>query len=156
MWMDWVLSGHDYGDCFGTANHHMVDLVARTPYDALTDKDVGKIEWANAMYGRLFEKAESTMGSHPYLGNSETMTTADVPLAVELNRWNMCLHNWHARESLARPLTVPQLPRMNAWYTRLREHVDGRHFETAVVAHEAKHHALEPSSITGLFGQVKH
>lgn len=31
MWMDWVLHGFDYAPCFGSANHHLIDAVARTP-----------------------------------------------------------------------------------------------------------------------------
>jgi tRNA G26 N,N-dimethylase Trm1 len=58
MWMDWVLHGADYVDCFGTANHHLIDAVARTP--RIRDSPLSPLITTNhAMYARLFVKAES-------------------------------------------------------------------------------------------------
>jgi glutathione S-transferase len=64
----------------------------------------------------LFANVLAVFGDGDYLGGSGELTVADVPLAVELNRWNVCVH---ALRCEGYDVDVPALPRLARWYVRL-------------------------------------
>jgi glutathione S-transferase len=142
MWMDWVLSGNDYSPCFGTANHYLIDAVARMPRDpsevsALTARVDDYIQ----MYLALFQKADGFFEDEPSFIAAEHLTVADIPLAVELNRFNQC-----AAVLLdgGGGIVVPALPRLRKWYANVLQLPS---FQDAVVTNEMKHHGIEPGSL---------
>mmetsp|Transcript_4269 Transcript_4269/g.13212 ORF Transcript_4269/g.13212 Transcript_4269/m.13212 type:complete len:159 (+) Transcript_4269:1-477(+) len=142
--MDWVLHGNDYAPCFGTANHHLIDAVARSPSDTAAARAL-RLAAATPpalMYVTLFEKAEGFFGEDDtFLGGESNLTVADIPLAVELNRFNQAVAV--LRHEGASELGLPALPRLRRWYAQCLELPA---FQEAVVENEMRHHQIEEGS----------
>mmetsp|Transcript_57726 Transcript_57726/g.130174 ORF Transcript_57726/g.130174 Transcript_57726/m.130174 type:complete len:305 (-) Transcript_57726:47-961(-) len=115
MWMDWVLGPGDHeGTSFGSANHHLIDQVARTPP---SQRDMDVVKKAHDAYIAVLSKAESQLRDQRYI-TGDKPTVADVPLAVELNRWSLGMHALH-RDGVQLPM--PQWPALAAYYGRMLE-----------------------------------
>jgi len=140
MWMDWVLAGNDYSPSFGSANHHLIDEVARTPaanrrldvivraHDEYCDK-LGVVE------------AELERTGAPWLAGAE-MTLADVAFGAELNRWSLCVHAC-ARDGVDVWKLCSRraaFPRLHEYYMRLLERPA---FRAQVYDLELAHQRLE-------------
>ena len=94
-WLDWSLQGNDYGPCFGSANHHLVDAIARTPPEKFDDQARQVVDKAVSQYVHLFNLLEQAIGdARTPLGvcEEEAFSIADVPIAVELNRFSLAMH----------------------------------------------------------------
>lgn len=134
MWMDWVLGPGDHlGTCFSEANHHMIDEVART---TAGERDLAVVERGHNTYVAVLTKAEAQLGDgRKYIAGDEP-SVADVPLAVELNRWSLCHHALN-RDGLELP--VPKLPALAKYYDRLLLRLA---FLRGVYGPEARHQRL--------------
>lgn len=79
MWMDWIVYGGEFGPAFGTANHWIIDEVARTPP---ADRDLKITTFAHV---------------RTYVPRSRP-TRQPVPLGggrrdgAEINRWSPIVH----------------------------------------------------------------
>ena len=136
MWMDWVLHGSNFAPSFGSANHHLIDQVARTPPH---QRDLAVVRDAHAEYVACLAKAEEELVSsgQSFLSGDE-FSIADIPLATELNRWSLCVH---AARRDGVELLVPPLPGLSRYYSRLLEREP---FCKAVFSPEAQHQQLCP------------
>ena len=149
--MDWVLCGNNYKDCFGSANHHMIDQVTRTPAG---DRDLDRLLQAHAIYTRLFTRVEGFLedaaeGAVRFLSGGLSLTVADIPLGVELNRWNLCVAALQRdqQDQVLAGSPVPPLPKLARWYAQL---LQSTAFVEAVLEPEAEHQQLEAPAINGL------
>jgi len=135
-WMDWILHGYDHSPCFGSANHHLVDQVARTPPE---QRCLELVSRAHNEYTHLFAKIEARLESQgtQFLVGDE-MTVADVPLAAELNRWSLCLHA--LKRDGQEPGTIPAFPKLGAFYASLMARPA---FVSAVYLPELQHQRLD-------------
>jgi glutathione S-transferase len=151
MWMDAVLHGSNFAASFGSANHHMIDQIART---RRAERDVEVVARAHAEYIECLHKAEAQLarqrrdgaggvalgsGSDPdalfLLGDQ--LQIGDFPVAVELNRWSLCVHAAR-RDGLQ--LTCHEFPELRSYYRRLMARP---HFAEQVFRAEAQHQQLE-------------
>jgi len=139
MWMDWVLGPGDHqGTSFPDANHHLIDQTARTPAGS---RDLACIEKGHQAYLDVLAKAEAQLGdSNGYLAGTSEPTLADVPLAVELNRWSLC---WHALRRDGVELSVPHMPALARYYVVLMKRPA---FRRAVYESELRHQRLDVAS----------
>ena len=148
MWMDWVLAGNDYTPSFGSANHHLIDEVARTP-PAKRRLDVVMRYHQEYCDKLAVAEAELQKTGAPWLAGGAEMTLADVPFATELNRWSLCLHAC-ARDGV----DVCKLSERQAAFPRLREYyarlLQRPAFRTQVYELELAHQRLE--GVLGLAG----
>lgn len=142
MWMDWVLAGSDFAPSFANANHMLIDSVARSPTPAgpLT----ADLQIAVDTYLSLFKQADTVFqDDRSFLAGDQFLTVADIPLAVELNRFNQCAAVLvHAGGAL----DIPPMPRLRRWYARILEDPT---FQESVVLHELCHHEICSSSALG-------
>jgi len=141
MWMDWVLAGNDYAPSFGSANHHLIDEVARTPAE---ERHVDIIVRAHQEYCDKFSVAEAELErtGAMWLAGSADMTLADVPFGVELNRWSLCVHACR-RDGLdvcALSGRKATFPRLKEYYMRLLQRPA---FRSQVYDLESAHQRLE-------------
>ena len=58
MWMDWALAGNDYSPSFSSANHYLIDEVARTPP---TKRDLEVVRRAHEEYCAKLAVAEAQL-----------------------------------------------------------------------------------------------
>eukprot|EP00041_Stephanoeca_diplocostata_P029129 m.852648 g.852648 ORF g.852648 m.852648 type:complete len:284 (-) comp23496_c0_seq23:2438-3289(-) len=136
-WMDWALHGYDHSPCFGSANHHLIDQVART---ASEQRDKGIITNAHAQYCSVFHQLEGRLRENAATGAYLTgllPSVADIPIGVEINRWVLCV------AALARDgtdLPMPVLPRLRSLYAALLARPA---FVAAVFTAEAAHHNMD-------------
>mmetsp|Transcript_9828 Transcript_9828/g.16333 ORF Transcript_9828/g.16333 Transcript_9828/m.16333 type:complete len:264 (-) Transcript_9828:233-1024(-) len=141
MWMDWALAGNDYSPSFGSANHHLIDEVARTP---MTKRNLDVVSRAHIMYCDKLAMAEAELGrtGAPWLSGGADMTLADVPLGVELNRWSLCLHACRRDGVDVCDLSGRKVvfPRLQEYYARLLERPA---FRAQVYNQERRHQRLE-------------
>lgn len=155
-WMDWVLHGSNFAPSFGSANHHLVDQIART---APKCRDLDIIVAAHNEYLACLAPAERHLASNaggrrnpapgggggcsgPFITGGGELSVGDIPLAVELNRWSLCVHRARA-DGL--DLECPPLPALDAYYRRM---LDRQAFEEQVFANECAHQALNGSDTT--------
>ena len=136
-WMDWALHGSNFAPSFGSANHHLVDEVARTAPGA---RDESVVAAAHAEYLACLARAEAHLerSGRPFVA-SDDFSIGDIPLAVELNRWSLCVHRARADGV---DLACPALPRLDDYYRRMLERPA---YEEQVFAHERAHQALADS-----------
>ena len=135
---------------FGTANHHLIDQVARTPAEKC---DFAVVMAAHTEYCKCLSKAEEFLATKPpgssfladRAGRNE-FTIADIPLGVELNRWSLCVHaaQWRAlggggaaEQLLA---SIPPMPRLQQYYAELLARPA---FREQVFELECQHQQLE-------------
>ena len=123
--------------CLGSANHHMVDQTART---APAFRDVALVKAAHEEYLTVLSKAEEHLGKTggPYIVG-KTLSVGDIPLAVELNRWSLCVHRARA-DGIS--LGCPALPHLDRYYAAM---VGMPAYAEHVHAAERKHQALDES-----------
>jgi glutathione S-transferase len=143
-WMDWVLHGSDFSPCFTTADHHLVDQVART---APEQRSRDAIDAAHEMYQHLFAKVEIQLAAAPgafMLG--EDLTVADIPIGCQLNRWSLALHRLKQDGT---ELDMPSFPRLAEFYETL---IGREAFHSEVYLPEAEHE-LVASDACVLYGQ---
>jgi|TARA_B110000208_G_scaffold166513_1_gene205442 glutathione S-transferase len=143
-WMDWVSHGSDFSPCFTTADHHLVDQVART---APEQRSRDAIDAAHDMYQHLFAKVETQLAATPgvfMLGKD--LTVADIPIGCQLNRWSLALHRL---EQDGTELDMPRLPRLAEFYQTL---IAREAFDSAVYLPEAEHEQVA-SDARVLYGQ---
>ena len=141
MWMDWVLAGNNYAPSFGSANHYLIDEVARTPPDKRNTDVI--VRYHQEYCDKLaVAEAELEKTGAPWLAGGAEMTLADVPFGAELNRWSLCVHAC-ARDGVdvcqlsGRPAVFP---RLREYYARLLERPA---FRAQVYDLERAHQRLE-------------
>lgn len=134
MWMDWILYGGDFGPAFATANHRMIDEVARTP---VAKRDQTTILLAHKMYVDRLAKVETYIGQagSQYLCGDD-VSAADVAMGTEINRWSLCVH---AAASSGFELKKPDFPCLKQYYSEL---MGIPAFVTQVFENERDHHGL--------------
>ena len=118
-WMDWALHGNDYEPSFPTANHHLVDALTRVPRGKVVD--LARIEKAQNEYVRLFDLLEKAIeDTRVPLGVCEnTFTVADVPIAVEVNRFSLAMHALAAELGTEGESAASSWPNLHAFYERM-------------------------------------
>lgn len=129
MWMDWTLAN------FHQHNHHMIDQVARTEPKS---RDMAIINRAHDGYVDLFSTVEYELSKAPEGGfvAGSAFSPADIPIAVEINRWSLCVH---ALRIQGTPLRTPEMPRLARYYEDM---LQMKSFNDAVFAPEIAHHGL--------------
>ena len=134
--MDWALHGSSFAPSFGSANHHMCDQIART---RPAGRDLALITAAHAEYIECLAQAEGHLArtGEPYLTGSE-FSIGDVPLAVELNRWSLCVHR--ARRDSIVQLDCPAFAELGKFYARM---LSRPAFVDNVFTSELQHQTLE-------------
>lgn len=109
-WMDWQLSSLN-----GPVGTIFLTLV-RTPE---AERDMAAVARARDAAERLWGMVENQLGSHAYVCG-DSLTLADIALGPYLHRW------------FALPIQRGAMPRLEAWYGRLRERHAGFRTHIAV------------------------
>ncbi|HEV7477771.1 MAG TPA: glutathione S-transferase [Burkholderiales bacterium] len=97
-WMDWAFT-------FQSAMRNVFWGLIRTPPEK---RDHKAIEEGRVQSARLAEVLERNLEKKPYVAG-DAFTMGDIPIGCEVQRW------------MRVPIERPALPRVQAWFDRLRE-----------------------------------
>jgi len=97
-WMDWAFT-------FQSAMRNVFWGLIRTPAEK---RDHKAIEEGRVQSARLAEMLERNLEKKPYVAG-DAFTMGDIPIGCEVQRW------------MRVPIERPALPRVQAWFDRLRE-----------------------------------